>query len=83
MSAEETRIPGVCYAGIADGQKLECDAGTEVVLVRVLHGATLAEVHSYRFANRTDRAGRWVFTWERCVGAQGNPEGAQAGGGAQ
>ena len=68
--AAGARIPAVCYGGMADGQRVECDAVEETILVRVHRGGSLHEVHSYRFANRTAR-GRWVFEWERCVGQQG------------
>lgn len=70
MSAAEARIRAICYAGIADGQMIECDADEKTILVRVKRDGVLHEVHSYRFANRTER-GMWVFAWERCVGQQG------------
>lgn len=65
-----TLIPAVLYAGPGDGKLMDCQTTDETILMRVFKGGVMSEVHSYRFANRTER-GRWVFQWERRVGVMG------------
>lgn len=70
MSAAGMMIPAVLYAGPADGHRIDCENTDTPILMRIYKGGRLWEVHSYRFANRSEK-GRWVFEWERSVGAQG------------